>query len=93
MYLQLLAARIIQRRFRGFLARKLVMKMKFELVVIYVQSFARMFLAKLRRQKLREEKYSVVVQKYLRKFLAKKVYFKMISDAVDQMKLRKIRII
>ena len=30
------------------------MKMKFELIVIYVQSFARMFLAKLRKQKLRE---------------------------------------
>ena len=35
----------------------------------------------------------MVVQKYLRKYLAKKVYFKMLSDAIDQMKLRKINII
>lgn len=35
--------------------------MKFELIVVYVQSFIRMFLAKVARQRLKEEKYSVVV--------------------------------
>jgi hypothetical protein len=35
----------------------------------------------------------VIVQKYLRTYLAKKVYFQMISDAFDQMKLTKIRMI
>jgi len=54
LYFQELAARIIQKRYRGFKARKLVVQMKFELIVIYVQSFARMFLAKRRKQRLRE---------------------------------------
>jgi hypothetical protein len=49
LYFQELAARIIQKRYRGFKARKLVVQMKFELIVIYVQSFARMFLAKRRK--------------------------------------------
>tara|TARA_B110000285_G_scaffold212435_1_gene255969 strand:+ start:330 stop:566 length:237 start_codon:yes stop_codon:yes gene_type:complete len=75
LYFQELGARIIQKRYRGFKARKLVVQMKFELIVIYVQSFARMFLAKRRKQRLREQKYSVIVQKYLRTYLAKKVYF------------------
>jgi hypothetical protein len=47
--LQLLATRIIQRRYRGYLARKRVNDMKFELIVVYVQSFIRMFLAKVEK--------------------------------------------
>ena len=69
------------------------MQMKLEIVVVYIQSYMRMFLAKLKRQRLKERKFSVVVQKYLRKYLAKKVYFRMISEAYDLMKLRKIQII
>lgn len=32
----------------------------------------------------------MIVQKYLRRYLAKKCYFRLLSDAYDQMKLRKV---
>jgi len=59
------------------------MRIKFELIIVYIQSFFRMCLAKNQRLRLLQEKNSVTVQKFLRKCLAKKVYFKMISDAYD----------
>jgi len=52
-----------------------------------------MFLAKEKKRRLLQEKHSVTVQKYLRRFLAKKCYFRLLSDAYDQMKLRKVQLI
>ena len=43
LYVQELAARIIQKRYRGFVGRKHLMKIKFELLVVFIQSMARMF--------------------------------------------------
>lgn len=93
LYQQVLASRIIQRRYRGYLARKRVNSMKFELIVVYVQSFIRMFLAKSQKLRLKQEKFSVVVQKHLRRYLAKKVYFELRSQAYDLMVLNKILMI
>ena len=64
--------------------------MKFELIVIYIQSYIRMFLAKKERKKLSQQKNSVTVQRYLRKYLAKKVYFKLLDEYYDLMKLKKV---
>ena len=58
-----------------------MMRIKFELIIVYIQSFFRMCLAKNQRLRLLQEKNSVLVQKFLRKYMAKKVYFKMITDA------------
>ena len=93
LYMQDLAARVIQRRYRGHKARKVVMQLKFKLIVVYIQSYIRMFLAKAKKRRLLQAKYSVVVQKYLRRYLAKRCYFQMLSDAYDQMKLRKVHLI
>lgn len=41
-----MAIKIIQTRYRAYKAKKKVMNMKFELIVIYLQSYMRMFLAK-----------------------------------------------
>jgi len=49
-----------------------------------------MFLAKNERKRLSQEKNSVTVQKYLRKYLAKKVYFKLLDEYYDLMKLKKV---
>ena len=46
-----MAAKHIQRMFRGYRGRKTLMNMKFELIVIYVQSLTRMFLAKLEKKR------------------------------------------
>lgn len=75
LYMQGLAARVIQRRYRGHRGRKVVMQLKLQLIVVYLQSYVRMFLAKAKKRRLLQAKYSVVVQKYLRRFLAKKCYF------------------
>jgi hypothetical protein len=91
--MQGLAARVIQRRYRGHRGRKVVMQLKLQLIVVYLQSYMRMFLAKAKKRRLLQAKYSIVVQKYLRRFLAKKCYFQMLSDAYDQMKLRKVCLI
>ena len=90
LYVQVLAARVIQRRYRGHRARKEVMHTKLQLIVVYIQSYVRMFLAKEKKRRLLEAKYSVTVQKYLRRYLAKKCYFRLLSDAYDQMKLHKV---
>jgi hypothetical protein len=67
--------------------------MKFELIVIYLQSYIRMFLAKNEKLRLKQELHSVTVQKYLRKYLAKKVYFKLRDNAYNNMVTDKIKII
>ena len=48
-----MAVRIIQNRYRALRAKKIVMNMKFELIVIYLQSYVRMFLAKRLKLKLK----------------------------------------
>ena len=67
------------------------MSKKFELIVIYIQSFMRMFLAKAQKTRLLQEKFSVTVQKYLRKMQAKKVYFRLRSEAYDLYVLKRIK--
>ena len=93
LYLQDLAARIIQKRYRSYQAKKVVVRMKFELIIIYIQSYVRMFLAKNERKRLLQERNSVLVQRYLRMYLAKKVYFKMLDEYYDLLKLRKVQLI
>lgn len=67
------------------------MNKKFELIVIYIQSFMRMFLAKAQKIRLLQEKNSVVVQKYLRKMQAKKILFRLRSEAYDLYVLKRIK--
>jgi hypothetical protein len=93
LHLQSLASQVIQRRYRGYRARKVYAQMKMELVVIYLQSHFRMFLAKCAKMRLKQQKCSIVVQKILRRYLAKKIYFKMRSEAYDLMKLNKLKMI
>ncbi len=93
LYLQHLAAKIIQTRFRGYRAKKRVMGMKFELIVVYIQSFARMFLARRKLLRLKQQEVSVTIQKLLRRVLAKKHYFRLRSEAYDRFVLEKIKVI
>lgn len=67
--------------------------MKLEIVVVYLQSYARMFLAKLLKNRLKQQKSSVVVQKILRRYLAKKTCFRLRSEAYDLLKLNKLKLI
>ena len=90
LYTQDLAARIIQKRYRSYMAKKTVVRMKFELIVIYIQSYIRMFVAKNLKKKLLQERNSVIVQRHLRRYMAKKVYFKMLDEYYDLLKLRKV---
>ena len=52
-----------------------------------------MFLAKNEKKRLLQERNSVLVQRYLRMYLAKKVYFKMLDEYYDLLKLRKVQMI
>ena len=52
-----------------------------------------MFLAQKLKLKLKQKLKSVTIQKYLRKYLAKKVYFKLRSEAYDNMVTEKIKMI
>lgn len=92
-YIQSLAACLIQRKYRGYLARKLAAQLKLEIVVVFIQSCVRMWFAKQNLLRLKQNKSSYVIQRILKRYLAKKQVFRLRAAAFDQKKLNGIVLI